>query len=67
MKNISLYISSVIFLIAAIVKFLCYKLGVPVIVSNSHIPLEFSLYASGVFLVLSIWMFVAALIKPKTY
>ncbi len=68
MKNISLYISCVIFLIISIFQLLRYELGVQVVIGNGHrIPLEFSLYAAGVFLVLSLWMLIAALIKPKSY
>ena len=68
MKNISLYISSVIYLIVAVVQLLRYELGVQVVIGNGHqIPVHFSLYAAGFFLFLALWMLVAALIKPKTY
>ena len=68
MKNISLYISSVIFLIVAVVQFLRLELGVQVVIGNGHqIPLHFSLYAGGVFLFLALWMLIAALIRPKSY
>jgi len=68
MKNISLYISSVIFLIIAVIQFLRFELGVQVVVGNSHqIPLHLSLYAAGFFLFMALWMLIAALIRPKTY
>lgn len=68
MKNISLYISSVIFLIIAVIQFLRFELGVQVVVGNGHqIPLHLSLYAAGFFLFMALWMLIAALIRPKTY
>jgi hypothetical protein len=64
MKNFSLYVASGIFLLMAIFHLVRYFLGVVIVVGNHHIALEVSPYAGGVSLILALWMFIAAKVKP---
>lgn len=64
MKNASLYIAGFIFLIISAAQFLRWKLGLIIAVGETqHIPVEVSLYAGIGFVVLAIWMIIAAIKK----
>lgn len=64
MKNASLYIAGFIFLIISAAQFLRWKLGLTIAVGDAqHIPVEVSLYAGIGFVVLAIWMIIAAIKK----
>ncbi len=66
MKNVALYLSGLIFLVMSIAQFLRYKLDITVIIGNNHhIPVELSLVASVVALILALWMFIAAITKNR--
>ncbi len=66
MKNASLYISGLIYLIIASAQLLRFKLGLAIAVGEARqIPLEVSLYAGIGFAVLAVWMFAAAIVKNK--
>lgn len=61
MKNAALYTSGTIFFLGAIAQFLRFKSDIAVLVDNKYqIPVESSLYASIVLLILGLWMFIAA-------
>lgn len=66
MKNVSLYVASILFLIIAIGHFARYLAKVSILVGAHHtIPVEWSLYGGIVTLILSIWMFVAAKMQSR--
>ena len=66
MKNVSLIVASMIFLIISCAQFLRYKLGIIIQLGEKHqFPIEVSLYAGGVFLLLAVWMFIAVIVQNK--
>lgn len=66
MKNVALYAASIIFLVVSLLHFARYFAKVVIVMGNQHvIPIDWSLYAGVVTLVICLWMFFAAKVKPR--
>ena len=59
MKKFTLYFAAFIFLLVGIAHLIRYALGIAILVGTRHyIPVDWSLYAGIVCIILSIWFFV---------
>lgn len=60
MKNAALTVSGLIFLAVSVGHFARYYKAVNIVVADSPVPVQWSLYGGIVFVLLALWMFIAA-------